>query len=54
MPRWWRLIDPHPNPLPEGEGVEKTPLPEGEGVEKTPLPEAEGMTGARSLRWRSS
>src|SRR6185312_5932276 len=38
--------DPHPNPLPEGEGVPKDrpPLPEGEGVPKDrpPLPPGEG------------
>ena len=48
-------LDPHPNPLPKGEGIQKgtseisTPLPEGERMRKgtseisTPLPEREGM-----------
>src|SRR5581483_12083839 len=38
-------LDPHPHPLPEGEGMEGVPLPEGEGMEGVPLPEREGAEG---------
>ncbi len=34
--------DPHPGPLPEGEGERSGPLPEGEGERSGPLPEGEG------------
>ncbi len=48
---------PHPNPLPKGEGTEKSPLPKGEGTEKSPLPEGEGTMAFRpdeKARVRSS
>jgi hypothetical protein len=32
---------PHPNPLPEGEGIGRAPLPGGEGTGRTPLSEGE-------------
>ena len=39
-PRTPARPDPHPNPLPEGEGMRK-PLPEGEGKKESALPEGE-------------
>ena len=47
----WRLKFPHPNPLPKGEGAEKTSpkgrggrknLSQGERGQKKPLPRGEG------------
>ncbi len=38
------IKDPHPNPLPDGEGVTARPLPTGEGVTTHPFPGEDGVT----------
>ena len=35
-------LSPHPNPLPQGEGMSGVPLPQGEGMSGVPLPQGEG------------
>ena len=37
--------DPHPNPLPEGEGILGNSLPEGEGILGNSLPGERGFWG---------
>ena len=48
-PRTPARPDPHPNPLPEGEGMRK-PLPEGEGKKGGALPRGEGTSPAPAAR----